>query len=373
MSFKNKARQIRNKLYCLPWKILYSLGIYQNSNIPIKYVSERANWAIKNIGQNLKREIDIISPNKIEVSTDPSRCINQVVHFGSQYMWLNWESNISSNNFFISTFFHGKPSDGEEVKIHIDKFLKSTIKLDKVITASSLIETRLLDWGIDSKKLIKIPIGVNTDIFNYANESQKKEIRKSLNIPQETIVIGSFQKDGVGWGNGLEPKLIKGPDIFISTLKKLVKKGLPIFALITGPARGYVIQNLERNNIPYHHSFVTEVEELVPLYKALDLYLITSREEGGPMGLLESTSCGIPVISTNVGMAKDVIVDGITGYICNEFESSLIADKTELFLNKIHNEKNNNFHKTIRKETLKFDWKEVAKLHWQMVYSPLMQ
>ena len=373
MSFKNKARQIRNKLYCLPWKILYSLGIYQNSNIPIKYVSERANWAIKNIGQNLKREIDIISPNKIEVSTDPSRCINQVVHFGSQYMWLNWESNISSNNFFISTFFHGKPSDGEEVKIHIDKFLKSTSKLDKVITASSLIEKRLLDWGIDSKKLIKIPIGVNTNIFNYANKSKKKEIRKLLNIPQESIVIGSFQKDGVGWGNGLEPKLIKGPDIFISTLKKLVKRGLPIFALITGPARGYVIKNLEKNNIPYYHSFVTRIDELVPLYKALDLYLITSREEGGPMGLLESTSCGIPVISTNVGMAKDVIIDGLSGYICDEFESNSIADKTEIFLNYMHKEKNNNLQKSIRKETLKFDWEEVARLHWEKVYSPLIQ
>ncbi len=373
MSFKNKARQIRNNLYCLPWKVLYTLGLHKNNSIPVNYVSERANWAIKNIGQNLKRELDIIAPNKIAISTDPSRCINKLIHFGSQYMWLNWESNISSNNIFITTFFHGKPTDGEEMKIHIDKFLKSTSKLDKVITASSLIEKRLLDWGIDSKKLIKIPIGVNTNIFNYANKSKKKEIRKLLNIPQESIVIGSFQKDGVGWGNGLEPKLIKGPDIFISTLKKLVKRGLPIFALITGPARGYVIQNLEKNNIPYYHSFVTQVEELVPLYKALDLYLITSREEGGPMGLLESTSCGIPVISTNVGMAKDVIVDGLTGYICNDFESSLIADKTELFLNKIYKEKNNNLKKVIRKETLKFDWKAVAKLYWTMAYSPLIK
>ena len=43
---------------------------------------------------------------------------------------------------------------------------------------------------------------------------------------------------------------------------------------------------------------------LISLYHALDIYLITSREEGGPMGLLESIACGTPVASTNVGMAK---------------------------------------------------------------------
>ena len=45
------------------------------------------------------------------------------------------------------------------------------------------------------------------------------------------------------------------------------------------------------------------------LYKILflDFYLVTSREEGGPMGLLESLSTGIKVITTNVGMAPDFI------------------------------------------------------------------
>ena len=49
----------------------------------------------------------------------------------------------------------------------------------------------------------------------------------------------------------------------------------------------------------------------------LDVYVITSREEGGPKALLESLACGIPLITTNVGMAHDVISKHDCGIICN--------------------------------------------------------
>ena len=91
-------------------------------------------------------------------------------------------------------------------------------------------------------------------------------------------------------------------------MRILANKGLPVYALLTGPSRGYVKEELKKNGIPYYHSYVLELNDLVPLYQALDLYLITSREEGGPMGLMESMSCGIPVVTTNVGMAADVIL-----------------------------------------------------------------
>ena len=54
-------------------------------------------------------------------------------------MWLNWGNYMSKENKFITSFFHGKPEDGEEVKIHIDTFLKTIPNLNKVVTASSLI------------------------------------------------------------------------------------------------------------------------------------------------------------------------------------------------------------------------------------------
>ena len=149
------------------------------------------------------------------------------------------------------------------------------------------------------------------------------------------------------------------------------KKGLPIYALLTGPSRGYVKSELKKNNIPFFHSYVSKMDELIPLYQALDLYLITSREEGGPMGLMESMACGIPVVTTRVGMAEDVIHRNIPGEICNEFDSKYLASKVEVLLDTFYKNQQASREK-IRNHILRFDWEEVAKEHWEKVYKDLI-
>ena len=371
MDLSNNIRYIRNSFYCLPWKILKKTNLYKDLSLPIQYVSENADWAIKTVGENIKREIDTTNPGILEINTKPWKIVNKIVHFGSQYMWLNWGEQMSKDNYFISTFFHGKPSDSDEVKIHCNRFLKSIPRLSKVITSSSIVERRLVDWGVSSEKIIKIPLGVNTKNFVPANQNKKDKIRNLLGIPKDCILIGSFQKDGIGWGEGLQPKLIKGPDIFVKTLKILHDKGLPIYALLTGPSRGYVKKELNKNGIPFYHSFVQNIEELVPLYQALDIYLITSREEGGPMGLIESMSCGIPVVTTRVGMSEDVINKNILGKISDTFDPKIIAYKIEEIIDSSSRNKNES-QLAMRKNIIKFDWEEIAKQHWEKVYKNLI-
>ena len=200
MNLQSKIRYLRNSLYCLPWKVIAKTKIYKDNTLPIKFVSEDADWAIKTVGENIKKGIDLIKPNQFEITTDPTRIIKKIVHFGSQYMWLNWGQHMSKENYYISTFFHGKYSDGEATKHHIEQFLKSIPRLSKVITASTLVERRLIDWGVPQKKLVKIPLGVNTKKFITSNQENKNKIRDFLNIPHDAILIGSFQKDGIGWG-----------------------------------------------------------------------------------------------------------------------------------------------------------------------------
>ena len=62
-----------------------------------------------------------------------------------------------------------------------------------------------------------MPICIDDNYFK--NILNKTDLRKKFNIPQSAFVIGSFQKDGNGWGEGNEMKLIKGPDILINVLK----------------------------------------------------------------------------------------------------------------------------------------------------------
>ena len=98
--------------------------------------------------------------------------------------------------------------------------------------------------GFDEKKIVVIPLGI--DLKNFINypKTKKLQLKKRFKLPSEKIIIGSFQKDGIGWVKGLEPKFIKGPDIFCEVVKKLRDK-FDIHVFLTGPARGYVKNKLE--------------------------------------------------------------------------------------------------------------------------------
>ena len=47
--------------------------------------------------------------------------------------------------------------------------------------------------------------------------------------------------------------------------------------------------------------------ELNELYNCLDLYIVSSRYEGGPQAIFECALTKTPIISTNVGVAPEVL------------------------------------------------------------------
>ena len=54
-------------------------------------------------------------------------------------------------------------------------------------------------------------------------------------------------------------------------------------------------------------------EEMVTFYQGIDALICASRSEGGPHPLLEASACRIPLISTRVGIAPELIRDGENG------------------------------------------------------------
>ena len=55
-------------------------------------------------------------------------------------------------------------------------------------------------------------------------------------------------------------------------------------------------------------------EEMVAFYQGLDACICTSRTEGGPHSLLEASACGIPILSTRVGIAPELIRQDHNGF-----------------------------------------------------------
>lgn len=367
---KELLRRWRPGVVSAPWRLAAASGLYAGNGPPVQYVVENADWVIRWIGERLRDEIEILAPGTMATTVTPQRAARRVVHFGSQYMWTAWGSHLSPSNRHVVSFFHGKREDGPAVSQHIDEFLASVPRLGRIITGAHLIEQRLLRWGVPKNKVVHIPIGVDTTVFHPPTPEQRLAARARLAIPADAIVVGSFQKDGVGWGDGDTPKLIKGPDVLLDVVGRL-RRQAPITVLLTGPARGFVKHGLDCAGVPYAHRYTATQAELAECYHALDLYLVTSREEGGPMALVESMASGVPVISTRVGMAPDLVIDGVSGGLSDPEDVAGLVERALQILS-LTADAAQRLRERAADAVRVCDWKVVARRHLDEVYRPLL-
>jgi glycosyltransferase involved in cell wall biosynthesis len=63
------------------------------------------------------------------------------------------------------------------------------------------------------------------------------------------------------------------------------------------------------------HCYLKHYPEIASLYHCLDVYLIASREEGGPKSVLESMASGVPLVTTRVGQAQDLVAHSRNGWM----------------------------------------------------------
>jgi len=66
--------------------------------------------------------------------------------------------------------------------------------------------------------------------------------------------------------------------------------------------------------------------------QAVDGFVLSSRWEGLPMGLIEAAACGLPVVATDVPGSREAIVDGETGWLAAAGSSADLAEKMRLLM-----------------------------------------
>ena len=257
---------------------------------------------------------------------------HQSVFYGSQFFLLadDW---LRSTHHIGVAYFHGKPGTGVKEFDNLYKRLcQYHTHVCRIQASHSEMRDCLLATGIAPEKVHLIPIGINLNYFRVQTADSRQKAREQFGIPQSAVVVGSFQKDGSGWDEGLEPKLIKGPDVFLATINRLRDRIPELFVVLSGPARGYVKTGLEALGVPYRHFLFDRYSEVGKLFQTLDCYLITSRQEGGPKAVLESMASGVPLVSTRVGQAMDMVNHGINGFMVGVEDSNGLADWAEHIL-----------------------------------------
>lgn len=85
------------------------------------------------------------------------------------------------------------------------------------------------------------------------------------------------------------------------------------------------------DNVIYHGPKYGEEKETY--WRQSKLFLHPTFDDCFPLVLLEAMQHNLPVVTTNEGGIPDIVVDGVTGYICERKNAKQLADKIELLLN----------------------------------------
>src|SRR5204863_5620498 len=137
------------------------------------------------------------------------QAVFQPNHFDAlQKRWLR-----SSHRLGLS-YFHGRP--GTPGYPEFDRAYKTlrrhAARIDRIQVTHWELHGLVIAAGVDPAKVFRIPIGVDLARFPFGDTAGHAAARAALDVPESAFVVGSFQKDGVGFADGFEPKLIKGPD-----------------------------------------------------------------------------------------------------------------------------------------------------------------
>ena len=157
---------------------------------------------------------------------------------------------------------------------------------------------------LTNKKITSIPFWINQNIFFQIDD--KISLRRLFGVKDSDYLIGSFQRDTEG-SDLISPKLIKGPDIFLEIVKKIYERNKSTKVVLSGTRRQYIITNLSNMGIPFIYYEMVDFKTLNKLYNLLDLYVVSSRIEGGPQAILECGVTKTPLVSTDVGVAPEIL------------------------------------------------------------------
>ncbi|GJL58142.1 MAG: glycosyl transferase group 1 [Nitrospirales bacterium] len=200
----------------------------------------------------------------------------------------------------------------------LDLFLMK--RFDHLIAVSTATKEEMVSAGVPESMITMIHNAIDTNVWSPS--VVRVTLRKELGLGSEYPVIGYVgrimpEKDLETWlrAAALVFKRFKEARFLLvgegsegsTTLSQLVKlaKELGISDRVIYPGYRSILQ---------------------PVYAAFDLFVLSSKREGLPNSILEAMAMGLPVVTTDVAGAKELVVDGETGFVVSQGNVNELAE-----------------------------------------------
>jgi len=182
-----------------------------------------------------------------------------------------------------------------------------------VTAVSEAVAASVVALGVPRARITVIANGVDTQRFHEGRGD-----RAALGANGATPLIGS-----VGC---LAPR--KDYATLFDALALLRARGIDFRAAVVGdgPERGALEARLATLGLGDRVRLLGERADVETLLPAMDLFVLSSREEGIPNALLEAMAAGRPAVATAVGGTPEVLTDGVTGWLVPASAPEALAD-----------------------------------------------
>ena len=227
------------------------------------------------------------------------------------YHSIEWElaTKSTDTNDFIKNVLHW-----------LTKFLARRLyRRCDIIMAPSREVAEILTWQkIDTKKVI-VQLGV--DVNRFLPMEDKAKAKEKIGIDANTLVVGFVGR--IGREKDLKT-LYRG----FSRVQSRVNKDVVLLLIGKG------VKELEelfgsKKNV----KMIGSKDDVIPYLQAMDVYVLSSLTETSSLSTMEAMSCGVPVITTPVGLTKQYIKEGYSGMFFPKEDSYALTKKLEKLLN----------------------------------------
>ncbi len=254
-------------------------------------LAPRENWIVDRFVQEWYESNSDISTQNIQDA--------DVIWLLADWCWNQIPPQILLEKTVVCTVWHLVPEKFNKAEwdlreYYVDFYHAPSVKSKEQI--SQLAGTQKPIWS-------QLP-WVNSDIW-FPMEN-KTELRLKYGLDENFFVIGSFQRDTEGH-DLVSPKLEKGPDQFCDAVELIAQGKDNVHVLLGAWRRQYVMKRLKDAGIPFTYVDRPVNQHLNEMYNCLDLYIVASRFEGGPQAIVECAATKTPVISTDVGLATQIL------------------------------------------------------------------
>ncbi len=323
----------------------------------IALVVDSDNWAFANIARNIKKNIKKYDFEIIPITYLDNNLVKvylyaedfDLIHFfwRENIVFLtnkNWNWYIRTltltmddflekfvNNKIITTCVYDHLfSEGNAIKKTREIFSKCK---RYYVSSNILYDIYANKLNLKNKPTCVITDGVDFEEFYPINE------KRFQNIKNRNLVIGWVGNSA--WKNDIDD--FKGVNTILKpAIKELQEEGIKI--------EEYFADRQVRM-IPHN--------KMVEYYSKIDVLICTSKCEGTPNPVLEAMACGVPIISTRVGIVPDALGPEQSKYILKERSKDCLKQTIKEFINNLDSLEE--LRKENKRQIKNWEWKKIAK------------